>query len=183
MSKLKLPSQNTLISFTAMLMSTLTLIIFIYQTNIISTQSKLSVRPRLTFYTVQSQQDSIISFSQVVTNKGLGPAIFKEGFIRYKGEKHVLDFESFFIEKFLRLEEFGDIIQINIGETESALLPTERAVFFSFEVEESKVAELSEYLGLDVVTNDVPWNIEVQYSSMYEELWRISDEDNKPVPQ
>ena len=74
---------DRIIGLSAMLISLMTLIIFLYQTNLIKKQSVLSVRPRLTFsknidktVTVKDSTNSTtISIRLTLRNNGLGPAI------------------------------------------------------------------------------------------------------------
>lgn len=57
-------STDRLLGTSAMVINVLTLIIFIYQTDIMRLQSKLSVKPRLDFTTNQGGNDSLISFQE-----------------------------------------------------------------------------------------------------------------------
>ena len=66
MSAKKKFNADRILGISAMVISLLTLAIFIYQTDIMRVQSKLSVKPRLDFTTNQGGTDSIIVFKEVL---------------------------------------------------------------------------------------------------------------------
>jgi len=71
-----------------MSISFLTLIIFIYQTNLMSKQNFLSILPYLQISTSDNKAEN--TFSLDIKNHGVGPAIIESVIIYYKGEKHDL---------------------------------------------------------------------------------------------
>lgn len=162
---------DRIIGLSAMLISLLTLCIFVYQTNIIRTQSRLSVTPRLDFSTSLDRPDSTYVFSTFILNKGLGPGIIESVEIIYKGKKYPLNFPKFYKEAFPDYKNYGYFIQnmtlskgTTISEKESFKLAT-----FSFH--KDKLKPLMEYMGSDG-GDKMPYDIEVTYSSIYEEKWK-----------
>ena len=80
--------------------------------------------------------------------------------------------EAFFEKVYPKLEEFGDFKRFsNLGEG-NTLVANESKVLFSFEFEEDKIEAIGEYLQ---ISDDdlLPFNMEVIYSSMYDEKWKI----------
>ena len=165
---------DRIIGLSAMLISLLTLVIFIYQTNIIRTQSKLSVTPRISFSTTQeSPRDSIIHYAISIKNKGLGPAIIESVNIINENKRHPLNFPKFFTEVYPEFQKYGSIIQsmnISLGTT---LSEKESIKFFTFAFHSKNLASLMQYLGVKD-GDKMPFNIEIIYSSIYGEKWKTN---------
>ncbi|MEM1220965.1 MAG: hypothetical protein AAGH79_18735 [Bacteroidota bacterium] len=174
---------DRIVGISAMLISLLTLIIFIYQTSLIRQQSRLSVTPRLILeadINVESD-DSLAYLTVFMENKGLGPAILEEGWIEFSGEKYPLNFLGFVEEALPEMLEYGDFnlsAPIDPGTTFS---PEEEHTFFEFNF---PAAQLQEFLGdfLQLEENGrFPFDIVLRYASIYEEEWEISlSDNNKP---
>lgn len=96
MTRLKLKwNSDKILSLSAMSISFLTLIIFIYQTNLMSKQNFLSILPYLQISTSDNKAEN--TFSLDIKNHGVGPAIIESVIIYYKGEKHDLrDYDNYF---------------------------------------------------------------------------------------
>lgn len=89
MSKFKMKwNSDKIVSLSAMSISVLTLIIFIYQTNLMSKQNYLSILPYLQISISNDKAKN--TFSLDIKNHGVGPAIIESVIIYYKGEKHDL---------------------------------------------------------------------------------------------
>lgn len=180
--KIKLPKTDRLLGVSAMIISVLTLIIFIYQTNIINRQSKLSVKPRLSFSQIQSVNDSIVTIQQVIINKGLGPAIIKKSKIIFENKSYPLDFDEFIFKEYSDVEEYGDLIFTSSILEYTTISPNETSTIYKFQVPQSKVPKIIEYFGLDSLNVDTKWQFYVEYTSMYEDqTWKINSITNKPV--
>ncbi len=175
MKKIKF-NTDRILGITAMMVGILTLIIFIYQTNIIRKQSRLSVTPRLTFHTGQKNRDSVIIFSEDLINKGLGPAIIEEIYIVHKGKKYDLDFPNFFAEAFPKIDEYGSLtnnMTINKGNT---LSPNEINNLYTFKTTKSQFQDLKNYLNFN--EGKSAFRLEVIYTSIYQEQWKINNNDS-----
>ncbi len=166
---------DRIIGLSAMLISLLTLIIFIYQTNLMRTQSRLSVTPRLVFLTNESQNDSIIYYSIEIVNKGLGPAIVESIKILHEGKRFDLNFPDFLQQVYPDIDQYGSLTQSMTMGKGSTLSPTENNVLLRFAVPISKAMNLMEYLGVE--GDESPFHLEVVYSSIYKEQWRVRDSD------
>lgn len=181
----KFPNNNTnkinvdrLLGLSAILISLLTLIIFIYQTNIIHQQSRLSVTPRLSFNVSQTQKDSSVFFDLLLENKGIGPAIINSSMIIEKGKSYDLDMSEFWKERYPELAKFGVFRSTSAVGKGSTLSAGESKILFSYELfDAAKFNTMSEYLTLDENGN-FPFNIIIVYSSIYEEKWKIDYQEN-----
>ncbi|TKD66236.1 hypothetical protein FBT53_05005 [Flavobacterium sp. ASW18X] len=81
--KMKL-NTNTLLSLTAMLVSVLTLVIFIYQTNLMRKQNYISILPYVQFAERNHSSGNVYELS--LKNHGIGPAILESVQMIYYGE-------------------------------------------------------------------------------------------------
>ncbi|WP_435624250.1 hypothetical protein [Flagellimonas sp.] len=173
-------STDRLLGISAMVISILTLIIFIYQTDIMRVQSKLSVKPRLDFTTNQGGNDSLVVFQEVLENKGLGPAIIDSIYYVYKGKHFTIDTEIFFQKELPKLLEYGYLSQHSSLGKGTALSPNEERSLFTYKLPFSKVESAYKYLGIESI-DDVPFFIEVKYTSIYEEeQWQVNSNESVP---
>lgn len=173
---------DRIIGLSAMLISLLTLFIFIYQTNIIRTQSRLSVTPRIGFTDVSDsiEDDSVVIFESHIMNKGLGPAIIESIELIHKGQHYEFDITQLFDKVYPEIYRYGEIIQSYKLSKGATLAPGERIKLYSFRARMNKVQELMNYIGPNSKTN--PFEIEVVYSSIYGEQWRTDNiRDDHPT--
>ncbi len=174
-------SADRLLGISAMIISVLTLAIFIYQTDIMRVQSKLSVKPRLDFTTNQGAKDSLIHFQEVIENKGLGPAIIDSIYFKYEGEAYVPDPENFVKLKFPKLLEYGYFSQHATLGKGTALTPDEERSIFVYQFQEKMWDSVFGYLGM-TEKSELPFTIEVVYTSIYEdELWKVTTLESEPI--
>jgi len=94
--KKKTLNVDKIIGLSAMFISLLTLLIFLYQTRVISRQARLSVTPRLTFTGGVLHGTSSVTFKLGVQNNGLGPAIIDSAAIFSNNKYYPLNFREFF---------------------------------------------------------------------------------------
>ena len=169
MKKLQI-STDRLLALSAIMISLLTLIIFIYQTSLIREQSRLSVTPRFSFNAVQNVKDTILIYKIELENKGLGPGIIEEIKIVHDNKKYDLDFTEFFDQVYPDMEKYGRIIsEMTLG-TGDTVMPGEEIRLIGFRIPMSKVEGLTQYLGNE--GEDFPFTVEVIYSSIYKEKWK-----------
>ena len=179
--KAKKISTDRILGVSAMLISLLTLIIFIYQTNIMREQSKLSVKPRLDFTTNQGGNDSIIIFQQVIENKGLGPAIIDSIYFRYNGKIFSLDSEKLLSNQLPKLLDYGYLSQHATLGGGTTLTPEEERSIYTYNLPASKLDSVLSYLNIGP-DDDGPFEIEVIYTSIYEdELWKVTSNSSEPT--
>lgn len=184
------PSTDRVIGLSAMLISLMTLIIFLYQTNLIKNQSRLSVRPRLTFsknidktFTVDdadSTTQAKVRIRLKLRNNGLGPAIIESCMVIDKGESYEL--MSFFQEVYPELFDYGFFSQVTDFTTGEAIPASESIFLFSYEFDSRYENEINSIFNTQ--TNyEFPFEFMIIYSSMYGEKWQIlSETEGHPTP-
>jgi len=178
--KFKNIKTDRLLGISAMIISLLTLVIFIYQTNIMREQSKLSVKPRLDFTLNQGGNDSLVVFQQILENKGLGPAIIDSIYFTYKGEVFPLDTEKLFEDQFPKLLEYGYLSQHSTLGRGSSLIPAEERSISTYNIPVANLEKVLTYLGISPDSNP-PFRIEVVYTSIYEdEYWGVDSDSSQP---
>ena len=168
------------IGFAAILISLLTLFIFLYQTNLLKEQSRLSVRPRLSFskninqsITVDdsdSTNSTVISISLTIRNNGLGPAIIESNRIIDKGNSY--NIISFFDIVYPKLREYGVFTQIAELEVGEAIPASKSVHIFTYQYDLINESKINNYLNI-TESYELPFDIFIEYSSMYEEKWCI----------
>ena len=170
---------DRIIGLSAMLISLLTLVIFIYQTNIMRNQSRLSVTPRFAFGTNVTVTDSMVTFSMSLKNKGLGPGIIESINIEHNGKKFKSNFEEFFESNFPEIYEFGDFTKSTILTVGGTLSAEEATELFEFEYPSKFTSQIMQLLELkeEDTFHNLPFTVEIVYSSIYEEQWQMSSKD------
>lgn len=173
---------DRILGISAMVISILTLAIFIYQTDIMRVQSKLSVKPRLDFTTNFGGNDSIISYQEVIENKGLGPAIIDSIYFLRNEKKYALDIEKLLQEELPKVLEYGYLYQHATLSRGTTLSPNEERPIFTYHIPHHRLDSLYAYLGM-ANENENPFPINVIYTSIYEdEYWRMDNEDlDQPI--
>jgi hypothetical protein len=96
MAKLKFKwNSEKMVSLSAMSISFITLLIFIYQTNLMRKQNELAIMPYLGLSTTNDTGTS--TFELNLLNHGVGPAIIESVTMEYQGRKYDLrEFENSF---------------------------------------------------------------------------------------
>ena len=171
--KIKINTDRVL-GLSAMLVSFLSLIFFIYQTNIMRDQSRLSVKPRLVFNTNVITNDSVVTFNFSLQNKGLGPAIIKEARIVHESNVFPLDFDFFVEYNFPKLENFGSLLTTTRLNDESIISVDEIQDLLVFSANVKDIEKINEYLKLNQGDYLLPWDVKITYESLYEEEWKLN---------
>ncbi|MDT0538957.1 hypothetical protein [Croceitalea sp. P059] len=173
-------NSDRILGISAMAISVLTLAIFIYQTDIMRVQSKLSVKPRLDFTTNQGGNDSIIIFQQVIENKGLGPAIIDSIYFKYNDKIFSLDSEKLLSSQLPKLLDYGYLSQHATLGRGTTLTPEEERSIYTYNLPASKLDSVLSYLNIGP-DDDGPFEIEVIYTSIYEdEMWKVTSTNSQP---
>ena len=178
--KLKI-NTDRILGISAMIISLLTLIIFIYQTNIMREQSKLSVKPRIAFSTDQSSRDSLVQIKGRILNKGLGPAIIDSIYIEYQGQPYRVDMEAFIEAEMPDLKKLGNLVMSTTLSKGNTLLAGEEITIYSFRFIANDMPEIMQTLGMEN-PDKAPFEFKTVYSSIYEdEKWMVSSESDEPI--
>ena len=161
-----------LLSITAVLISIGTLLVFLYQTNLVRKQQYMSVLPYLEF---QNYATFSKDYKLVLKNKGIGPALITSREIIIKGKKLDLDVGTY-VQKYMRLEDSIEFVITNvnkgnlISEKEGIELVSLRSV--------TSTTGLDKLHGL--IYND-SLEFVVKYESVYGEGWQVSSRNPTPV--
>ncbi|MDN5204617.1 hypothetical protein QQ008_24710 [Fulvivirgaceae bacterium BMA10] len=148
-------------------------------------QSRLSVRPRLTFNknvtssVTVDDKDSIISkvvkLSVTVRNNGLGPAIIESGKMMDKGK--VYDIPDFFDTVYPKLKDFGVFTQTYGLEAGGAIPASEIITIFTYQYNTENEKKIYDYLGSPEYY-ELPFIVSIEYTSLYEEKWIVESNSN-----
>jgi len=154
-----------LMSFLAIILSVGTLIVFIYQTNLIKKQQYASVYPYLEmgFHGRGTEQMKF-----VLSNEGVGPAMIKSVQIRQKGEVYEGQFSGFLRE--MTDAEKGDSIQYLAGKM--------LAVGAHLDLIDCRNAYTSDRMS--ELISEYEMEVEIEYESIYGERWRIGGGNKIP---
>lgn len=161
-----------LLSITAVLISIGTLLVFLYQTNLVRKQQYMSVLPYLEF---QNHATFTNDYKLVLKNKGIGPALITSREIIIKGKKYDLDVGTYLREN-LRVEDTVDFVISNV--IKGNLISEKEGV------ELVSIRPNTSSMGLDklhgLIYND-SLEFVVEYESVYGERWRVSSRNSTPV--
>jgi len=185
--KAKFWTSEKLLSLTALLVSLITLIVFVYQTKLIRQQQYASVYPYLA---LGNEYSGTFKYKYILVNEGIGPAIIDEIKV-YTNETEVYGDVIDYVDAAMMEEDSIWYVHsnLNVGK----LVPAEKKIFLIQVVG----ADLLKELGIENV-EDLPTNtlngakalhqvlnndsltIEITYSSIYGETWVLRNGGNPP---
>ena len=171
---------DRIIGLSAMSISLMTLIIFIYQTNLIREQNRLSVTPRLSFNESQVENDSVMLLTYEIKNKGLGPGIIDSISILYKGNRYDANYRTFFQENLGELFEKAHINSTTYLTSGTAISADERISLFQITIAKEN---FDIFLNAREKGDLSHFDLEVYYSSIYQEHWKIQLNSNSAIPE
>ncbi|GAB5553985.1 MAG: hypothetical protein Sapg2KO_35760 [Saprospiraceae bacterium] len=172
MKKEKIWSTNKIVSSSAMLVSTLTLIVFIYQTTLMRQQQQLSVMPYLS---ISNNGTNTPNFKVILKNDGIGPAFIESRTITYQDSVYDMDLPNFLRYNIPAYDSIRHhVYYSNI--TPGRMIPHGEIIYL-FQVDNSlEVAK-----KLDSLLVNLPYDIQITYSSIYKQRWQIKN--NQPIPK
>ncbi|MTB50219.1 hypothetical protein [Lewinella sp. W8] len=182
----KLLSSDRLLSLTAILISILTLAVFVYQTNLIREHQYTMALPYLS---LSNYYSGTISYQFRLTNQGIGPAFIDSCIVRY-GEEEYPSLVDYLND---RLGENDSIIFFQADVYPGQVLQSERNVLMiqmldkkmktDLGLEEADIPENTPRGArtLYQLINNDSLDIRVYYSSVYGERWLLTHDN--PVPQ
>jgi len=172
--KKKTLNVDKIIGLSAMFISLLTLVIFLYQTRVISRQARLSVTPRLTFTGGVSHGTSSVTFKLGVQNNGLGPAIIDSAAIFSNNKYYPLNFREFTKQNYSTIDTISSSVSIKLLPKGTAILPNNETVFVETVVPIQKLTSFYTLYDMKPEEGKLPFDIIIYYSSIYEEKWKIT---------
>ncbi len=171
-----------LLGLSALLVSLFTLMVFIYQTNLIRKQQYMSVYPHLN---IGNKYSGSLEYQYVLSNDGIGPAMIKSVEVSLKnGEK----FES--LNHYVRsaLTKADTIYYFTSDIAEGMLIPaqSEIALFGLYDKEKTTLRNqaantVAGAIKLRSILNSENLIIKIVYESIYEERWEINRQSAAPI--
>ncbi len=171
MSKIKWKSEKVL-SISAMSMSFITLLIFVYQTNLMREQNNLSILPYLAVTTTTNS--AVPVFELNMENHGIGPAIIESVELTYKDTTYNLnDYDNSMYKFFVILvPELDSIKHFSHSSLEKGMAIPANSLYNILKVNDS----LEEFHLMAKTMKDLledGFNYEIIYKSIQNERWLI----------
>lgn len=186
--KPKFWTSEKLLSLTALLVSLSTLIVFVYQTNLIRQQQFMSVYP---YMNLGNEYSGTLKYKYILSNEGIGPA-FIESVKITSPDKEVFNDLVDYVDHLAISEDSIWYFHSNLNA--GKLIPSNKKIPLIQLVNKEMLMELglSDLEGLPMNTiegskmlyqilNDDSLNIEIIYSSVYGERWILKNHTNTPV--
>lgn len=163
-----------IVSLAAVLISIGTLIVLIYQTNLMSKQQRLSVLPYLTMGNMGTYTPN---YKYMIFNNGIGPAFIEKIEVKYKGNTNPYDLYVFLAEHAEGFSQINNLFYSNLAV--GTLIPAQTKVEHimiedSTEDGEKLHALLSRYFEEGL-------SFEITYRSIYDEKWLIKNGEVAPL--
>ena len=172
-------NSDKLVSLSAISISFITLLIFIYQTNLMRRQNSISIMPYLGLSTTNNTPES--NFELLLKNHGVGPAIIESVELEYQGKKYELaDYENHLFTLLQAIEPALDSVRyVSSSSLERGMAIPANTVYTVFSVRGSEedyrlITENLQRLleeGLDY---------EITYRSIQGERWRLYNNSEGP---
>ena len=168
-------SSDKIFGLTAMLISLVTLIIFVRQTNIMDKQSRLSALPYLMVEQSTNSSQHKVEFSLV--NHGVGPAIIESRKIIFKGQEYNKDLYQFVTQNIPELDSIEPMNWSNIYKGQA--IPTNGRVVMVAIGGNPERFELFQNTLQSFKSED--FYLEIIYTSIYGDRWKISTDSETPI--
>ncbi len=163
-------NSEKIVSFAAIFISLLTLIVFLYQTNLIKKQQYMSVYPHLS---LENAGTNTKSYKYLLTNNGVGPALIKSVEVQVKNGKTYTDIEPY-VKANLTMKDSVKYYYANIST--GMLIPEKNSIELIETVDNTyKTSNI-----LHKILNSEDVNIKIEYESIYGECWIITNQSKLP---
>ena len=161
-----------------MSISFITLVIFIYQTNLMSKQNYLSILPYLQASTSNNSEGSSYSFS--IQNNGVGPAIIESVRLQYQGKEYDLkDYDDYLYKFLVSLSpELDSITNADTSTLNSGLAIPANTNYPVLRITTPKDYQLFLKEFNRLLTNGLGY--EIRYKSIQDEHWLIHIDSEGP---
>jgi hypothetical protein len=172
-------NSEKLLSISAMAISFITLMIFIYQTNLMRRQNYLSIMPYLSIST--SNSPAAFRYSISVQNNGVGPAII-ESVTFYSGNKSY-DLKDFGdeVHRFLKTQNpiFDSLTTVSFGTLNRGLAIPANSDYLILGVQGAKRDYDLMHTELNRMLED-GLDYEIVYKSIQDEYWVLRNDSEGP---
>ncbi len=173
--KKKFWTSDKVVSFVAIIVSVFSLFIFVKQTNIIEEQNHLSVMPYLMMESSNNSEAG--TFAIHIVNYGVGPAIIEKRVITYKGKAYNMEFHEFLKEQIPAMDSVNLINTTTLQVGVAIPAGSDRNVLVAGGDRTSYMT----FLGIMQELQSNGFKYDIQYKSIYDDRWTITDDDQKPV--
>ena len=165
-------SADRIVSISAIVISLMTLLVLVYQTNMIREQQRNSVFPYLM---IGNEGYGLADYKLVMTNSGIGPAIIEPVEIKYADSLCQMDLPSFMYDYIDGLDTLNNILHSNyyVG----MLIPAEEKIPI-FQVDNDQ----NEAIALIRILEKTELELTIIYKSIYGQRWELSTDEGLPKP-
>lgn len=171
-----------IIGVTAMIISLSTLIVFIYQTNLIRKQQYMSVYPHLD---LTNSNTGSLNYTFLLSNMGVGPAFIRDIDVKHKNGKTYRSLVHY-VNSTVKEEDslyfhYSDIYEGRLVQAD------EQIILFGLSDKKhlnsiGKPANtVNGALKLNAILNTDSLNIKITYESIYGERWYITEKALQPI--
>ncbi len=177
--KIKWNSERIL-SLSAMSISFITLVIFVYQTNLMSKQNYLSILPYLQVSTSNNPASNTYSLS--LKNHGVGPAIIESVVLEHEGKQYNLkDYDNYLFNVLRAISpELDSIGSLDTSTLDKGIAIPANSTYIIFSVYDSE-KDYSLIIEKLSAIEEKGLYFEVVYKSLQNERWMIHNTSDGPV--
>lgn len=164
-------NNERLLSLTALLVSVGTLVVFLYQTNLIREQQYMSVYPHLS---VGNHQGNSPNYRFVLENNGIGPAIISRFLLTDRQGREFVSLHEYVNSQLSQL----DSVNYSYADINKGRLIPEKQHIELIGVSDNRMHSAT---TLYQILNADDIKIEIEYASIYGEKWLLVSDD--PIPK
>ncbi len=168
---------DRIVSLSAIFISLMTLLTFIYQNRLLQKQAAHSVLPYLAINSSYDDGDDP-SFRLRLANRGVGPAIIESRKITYGDKTHTGEFYEFLNDHIEGLDSMENIARTSF-EFGTVLPSTEELIIIGVYEDADQVDLIAG--TLEALTQS-GLKFEIIYRSIYGDRWKITESSNLPIP-
>ncbi len=163
-------SADRIVSVSAIMISLMTLVVLIFQTNMIREQQQNSVFPYLM---IGNQGYGMANYKLVLTNRGIGPAIVESVEILYQDSVYQMDLPGFLYDHVESVDTLNHLYHSNFYP--GMLIPAEETINI-LEVDNDK----DEAIALISMLQALDFEMSIKYKSIYNQHWELSTLEGTP---
>jgi len=167
-------STDRIVSVCAIFISLLTLVIFIYQTNLTRKQNHLSILPYLSLDTSINHYEGTLELE--LKNLGIGPAIIESRKIYYEEKWLDVDFTDFFYDQYTLKDTSISVLSSTLNHG-TAIPANESITLIKVYMPKEKLPTFLEWFG----NIQEGMDYEIGYKSLYQEKWKLTAKSDIPM--
>ncbi|MBV6652515.1 MAG: hypothetical protein KI786_02090 [Mameliella sp.] len=171
-------SSEKIISYSAILISLMSLVALMYQTSIMreeqQLQRKAQLKSTMPYMMIANSNYGGPNYAIIISNKGVGPALIDSTVIMYKDSAYLMDLPTFLYEQIPGLREVDHLYHSNI--TPGQLIsPGETIEIIRIDNSQESADQFLKALA------PIDLNFRLIYRSVYDERWVLSSDSYYPV--